>query len=118
MLFGKRIVNAAFCAQGKLGGGTSIKFQPMMARQFNIFLTPRFQAQHANATDFVRRARTALGTSCRVRELDTQENALQLGEKLAMIINDNKDFHKLVRKLVTLQREQGEQGKFQAQSSK
>ncbi len=48
--------------------------------------------------------------------LDTEENARQLGDN-AMIINDLKEFSTFVRKLATLQREQGEQGKFRAKSS-
>ena len=54
-----------------------------------------------------------MGKSCRVRVLDTEENARQLGEQ-AMIINDLNGFSNFVRTLVTLQREHGEQGKFRA----
>ena len=112
MLFGKRIANPAFCAQGK-PDGTSIKFQPLMRRKFSVFFTQRFREEHGHSTSYVSRAGQEVGKLCRVRVLDTEENARQLGEQ-AMIINDLNEFSKFVRTLVTLQREHGEQGKFRA----
>ena len=113
MLFGKRIANPGFCSQGRLGGGTSIKFQPLMRRQFSIFLTPRFRREHGSSASYIDRASNELGKACRTRMLDTEENARQLGER-AMIINDLTEFSSFIRKLATLEREQNEQGKFRA----
>ena len=113
MLFGKRIANPGFCSQGRLGGGTSIKFQPLMRRQFSIFLTPRFRRDHGSSAGYIDRASNELGKACRIRMLDTAENARQLGER-AMIINELTEFSSFIRKLATLEREQNEQGKFRA----
>ena len=57
-----------------------------------------------------------LATESRVRELDTEANAKELGEK-AMIINNLNDWSTFVRKLATLEREHGERGRFRPGSA-
>ena len=84
-----------------------------MRRKFSVFFTQRFREAHGASTSYVTKAGQEVGNACRVRVLDTEENARQLGEQ-AMIINDLTGFSNFVRKLVTLQRGHGKQGKFRA----
>ena len=116
MLFGKRVATPAYCQAAKPGGGTSIKFQPLLKRKF-YFFTPRFKTKHdPTLTSYFRRAANALGAGCLVNELDTEENARRLGSQ-AMVVDTLEDFSNFVRKLVTAQRERAERGTFRSAST-
>ena len=115
ILEGKRVATPAYCSSTKPAGGTSILFQPALkGKQFKVFLTPHFQANHKYLTQRFRRWANELGKECRVEELETEDNAVALGPKKAMVINNNIHFSDFLRKVLSFQRQRGERGAFRS----
>ena len=87
-----------------------------MARKFAVFFTPRLKASHQAVMAHFGRAARVAGDKCQVEELETEANALALGER-AMVIDPLSDFYNFTRKLVTVARERGERGSCRASQS-
>ena len=64
------------------------------------------------------RAARALGSACKVEEVDTERNALELGPSKAMVVKSRVDFSNLIRALACVERERGERGTFRTATFK
>jgi len=106
MLFGKRIGTATLCHELVPGAGTTIKFEPLLARKFALFFTPHFTENHNSTIDMFRRAAADLGPKCAVRELDDVDSAYALG-KNAMVVDSLVSYCNFVRRLARVERDRG-----------
>ena len=111
MLFGKRVATPQVCLKVMPDAGTTIKFEPCLARKFAVFFTPAFTQSHTSTMDLFRRASAILGQQCLVQELDTAENAHALGTA-AMVVDSLPSFSDLVRRLARVQRDRANGGSY------